>query len=203
MSSFHTYEHKLPSITQLLTLSPRPEPNQRLSPDHSFPSISPLALPFRPVSPPCEDTLPPLQGDDPPQRLVRPSPAQSSPEPLTPAQSPVAQPPVLKRRRGRPPNLREPIWEGGWVFLAPTVWEVNPGRQPAPLQQKPTSFTSDHPALLIPRKKRGRKPKHHIVGHSCFVWKELTSTRTPKPKKVSSSTPNLRRLRKAPEQTVE
>ncbi|KAL0082935.1 hypothetical protein J3Q64DRAFT_1822980 [Phycomyces blakesleeanus] len=182
----YTHEHKLPSISHLLTLSPRPELNQRLSPEHhQIPSISSLTLPFRPVSPPCEDTLPPLQGDDPPQRLVRSLQSQAQDQSIqagpvesptiTPAQSPVSQPPALKRRRGRPPNLREPIWEGGWVFLAPTVWE-----------------------------KRGRKPKHHIVGHSCFVWKELTSTRAIKPKKVCSSVPNnLRLIRKAPEQAVE
>ncbi|KAI7907396.1 uncharacterized protein BX663DRAFT_495762 [Cokeromyces recurvatus] len=32
--------------------------------------------------------------------------------------------------------------------------------------------------LHMPRKKRGRKPKTHIIGNSCFVWKDLTSTRS-------------------------
>ncbi|CAO3621618.1 unnamed protein product [Mucor hiemalis] len=32
--------------------------------------------------------------------------------------------------------------------------------------------------LQMPRKKRGRKPKTHIAGNSCFVWKDLTSTRS-------------------------
>lgn len=32
--------------------------------------------------------------------------------------------------------------------------------------------------LNMPRKKRGRKPKTHIIGNSCFVWKDLTSTRS-------------------------
>ena len=41
----------------------------------------------------------------------------------------------------------------------------------------PQVFHSVFPSAKV-NKKRGRKPKTHIVGNSCFVWKDLTSTRT-------------------------
>jgi hypothetical protein len=113
--------------------------------------------------------------------------------------------PVLKRRRGRPPTIRDANnFDGGWTFLAPTVWDVHVSEE-----QKQREIQADHKERLIsvvsnviqndhlmndamaaftnsnmdtilhmPRKKRGRKPKTHIVGNSCFVWKDLTSTRS-------------------------
>ncbi|GAN04493.1 hypothetical protein MAM1_0065c03953 [Mucor ambiguus] len=108
---------------------------------------------------------------------------------------------ILKRRRGRPPNLREPSEEGGWTFLTPTVWDVK-NQQPtqdvmtkdaASNQQQPQELTApntnggvvafsssnsgDHTLLQMPRKKRGRKPKTQMVGNSCFVWKDISATR--------------------------
>jgi hypothetical protein len=106
--------------------------------------------------------------------------------------------PVLKRRRGRPPNLREPSLEGGWTFLTPTVWDVKNQQQSqnesvsekpnCSDQQEPTasinngviaafSSSDTEVSLQIPRKKRGRKSKTHIVGNSCFVWKDISATR--------------------------
>jgi hypothetical protein len=109
--------------------------------------------------------------------------------------------PILKRRRGRPPNLREPALEGGWTFLTPTVWDVKQD-QPNVTTTNTTTTTSAATAaanaaadsvmngsmaaftssnmdmvLQMPRKKRGRKPKTHIVGNSCFVWKDITASR--------------------------
>lgn len=123
--------------------------------------------------------------------------------------------PILKRRRGRPPSLREPALEGGWTFLTPTVWDVNHSasqqqqengntnnnnytqQQNNNMASSATSTTTSAAAtdaimngsmaaftssnmdmvLQMPRKKRGRKPKTHIVGNSCFVWKDITATR--------------------------
>jgi hypothetical protein len=130
--------------------------------------------------------------------------------------------PILKRRRGRPPSLREPALEGGWTFLTPTVWDVkNPpseetqvqqvqqAQQEQQLQQANTdsimngsmaAFTSSNMDMVLqmPRKKRGRKPKTHIVGNSCFVWKDITASRrsTKVQKQQESSSP--RRLEQAP-----
>ncbi|KAF1801869.1 hypothetical protein V8B55DRAFT_1474686 [Mucor lusitanicus] len=109
---------------------------------------------------------------------------------------------ILKRRRGRPPNAREPSEEGGWTFLTPTVWDVKnqqstqggatqdvASNQPLAAPTTTTHgdvavFSSsnvqeDHTNALLhmPRKKRGRKPKTQMAGNSCFVWKDISSTR--------------------------
>lgn len=108
---------------------------------------------------------------------------------------------ILKRRRGRPPNLRESSEEGGWTFLTPTVWDVK-SQQPSQIavptepisnQQQPqqevatsvtnggvaafSSSTMSNTLLHMPRKKRGRKPKTQIAGNSCFVWKDISAAR--------------------------
>jgi hypothetical protein len=90
--------------------------------------------------------------------------------------------PILKRKRGRPPNLREPVWEGGWTFVTPTVWNITSASPVASLEQEDTetttAFTSStmDTVLTMPKKKRGRKPKTHIEGNSCFVWRDLTAS---------------------------
>jgi hypothetical protein len=116
--------------------------------------------------------------------------------------------PVLKRRRGRPPTMRHTNqFDGGWTFLTPTVWDVHVSEEqkereiqadhkerlisatviPNSIAQNDhlmndamAAFTNSNmdTILHMPRKKRGRKPKTHIVGNSCFVWKDLTSTRS-------------------------
>ncbi|KAJ8659306.1 hypothetical protein O0I10_005021 [Lichtheimia ornata] len=100
--------------------------------------------------------------------------------------------PILKRKRGRPPSKHN-TWQGGWVFLAPTVWTVQSCPQPpAPppssnmdpssssstksdMHDSMTAFTSSDLDMVLPmpRKKRGRKPKHNLAGHSCFVWRDI------------------------------
>ncbi|KAG2235928.1 hypothetical protein INT48_008231 [Thamnidium elegans] len=113
--------------------------------------------------------------------------------------------PVLKRRRGRPPTCNNNFEGGGWTFLTPTVWDIHVSEEQkerelkadhdllvrSKLQQQVhvlddtmsdsmNAFTNSNMDTLLqmPRKKRGRKPKTHIAGNSCFVWKDLTSTRS-------------------------
>lgn len=104
--------------------------------------------------------------------------------------------PFIKRRRGRPPIIREAAWNGGdWTFMTPTVWNVNSSGQPPTTQQQQqqsnekndpsldkslTAFTNSDldTVLQMPKKKRGRKPKTQFAGNSCFVWKDLTAKRS-------------------------
>ncbi|KAI8367299.1 hypothetical protein BD560DRAFT_399838 [Blakeslea trispora] len=100
--------------------------------------------------------------------------------------------PKLKRKRGRPPTVQ---FDGSWTFLAPTVWDIPISRT----ENKDRQTTDHHPTdtamnnamaaftsskmdmvLHMPHKKRGRKPKTHLVGNSCFVWKDLTLNRSKK-----------------------
>lgn len=218
-----------------------------------LPSISNLLISTTPPVlnlPPtyeCNNTsclLPPLEGDDPPQRLRLPSPISlsspnmplwNSPTPscssttsssasffedvneevsveIEPKPIPNTQiifdssgQAVLKRRRGRPPTCNTSFETGGWTFLTPTVWDIHVSEE-----QKKREMKADHEILTrlgqhqvhllhdstmndsmnaftdsnmdtllqMPRKKRGRKPKTHIAGNSCFVWKDLTCTRS-------------------------
>ncbi|KAI8371526.1 uncharacterized protein BYT42DRAFT_580580 [Radiomyces spectabilis] len=201
-----------------------PSPSNRSSPS----SESCLSLPSSPPSP-GSSPLPQ------PKTAATSHASPSPPQPSVPATAAPAKPaasstganslattqiilnedgqPILKRRRGRPPSQREPVWEGGWTFLTPTVWNVNSPKQP-----ELSSSTTSHPSeatmngtmaaftssdmdtvLQVPRKKRGRKPKTHIEGNSCFVWRELTATRTVKVKKPDSRrhSADLRKIRKA------
>jgi hypothetical protein len=96
---------------------------------------------------------------------------------------------ILKRRRGRPPNMK-PYDGKNWTFLTPTVWDVNHQQTQAVtgeveedvMHGTMAAFTSSSMDMVLqmPRKKRGRKPKSHIQGHSCFVWKDVPSKRTKK-----------------------
>ncbi|KAI8978474.1 hypothetical protein BDB01DRAFT_837398 [Pilobolus umbonatus] len=109
--------------------------------------------------------------------------------------------PILKRKRGRPPTVRDSNWEGGWTFLTPTVWTIQTSEEQKDrennaicdsmdshrssdvlMNKSMVAFTNSNMDTLLqmPRKKRGRKPKNHIVGNSCFVWKDLTAARTSK-----------------------
>ncbi|KAI8333875.1 hypothetical protein BC941DRAFT_433233 [Chlamydoabsidia padenii] len=106
--------------------------------------------------------------------------------------SPSGQP-ILKRRRGRPPTRSPGYEEGGWTFLSPTVWDVASSSQQhdqrhnkkrgsiedEPTDTMTTAFTSANmeTVLPMPKKKRGRKPKTHIEGNSCFMWKDISATR--------------------------
>ncbi|KAI8097897.1 uncharacterized protein B0P05DRAFT_582883 [Gilbertella persicaria] len=159
-----------------------------------------------------------------------PSPIMESLPPTTQIIMSESGQPILKRRRGRPPSLREPALEGGWTFLTPTVWDVknnlseeedqedqenlssDPLRQRQQGQTKTpnntdlvmngsmAAFTSSNMDMVLqmPRKKRGRKPKTHIVGNSCFVWKDITASKraskVAKQQKQQQQKPNLRRL---------
>lgn len=210
-----------------------------------LPSISNLLIssPVLNLSPtsPYSSNLPPLEGDDPPQRLRLPSPCPLSPKiPFWNSPTPscsstsssisfedaneVEQPiielkpipntqivfdssgqPVLKRRRGRPPTCNNNFETGGWTFLTPTVWDIHVSEEQKERELKAdndilsrlhqhqqvhllddtmndsmNAFTDSNMNTLLqmPRKKRGRKPKTHIVGNSCFVWKDLTCTRS-------------------------
>ncbi|CAO3700162.1 unnamed protein product [Rhizopus stolonifer] len=99
---------------------------------------------------------------------------------------------ILKRRRGRPPNMK-PYMDGSnekhWTFLTPTVWDVNHEAHSQTTEPKEdlmhgsmAAFTSSSMDMVLqmPRKKRGRKPKSHIEGHSCFVWKDIPASKKAK-----------------------
>ncbi|SAL96649.1 hypothetical protein [Absidia glauca] len=106
--------------------------------------------------------------------------------------SPSGQP-ILKRRRGRPPTRSPGYEEGGWTFLSPTVWDVASSSDPNNnnnvrkrgsteedrTDAMTTAFTSANmeTVLPMPKKKRGRKPKTHIEGNSCFMWKDISVAR--------------------------
>lgn len=179
-----------PSVSSIssITTSPKPTYNSLWSstttspyctPEPAVAPPSPMMLSTRSLSPPTIVERPPLP---PSTQIVLSESGQ----------------PILKRRRGRPPSMREPALEGGWTFLTPTVWDVNQPTQPQqsqppPLSQNTTAtaaadsvmngsmaaFTSSNMDMVLqmPRKKRGRKPKTHIVGNSCFVWKDITASR--------------------------
>ncbi|KAI8975963.1 hypothetical protein BDB01DRAFT_804803 [Pilobolus umbonatus] len=226
-------EHEPPAF-QLSPASPREsnlqyspmlspiEPYSISHPPSPLPSPSLLALPTGNIP------LPPLQGDDPPRRLRQPSILSNAstvddseedrpPPPSTQIILSESGQPILKRRRGRPPSMREPALEGGWTFLTPTVWDVsNPQQQALSTQRQinktpmdsmmngsMAAFTSSNMDMVLqmPRKKRGRKPKTHIVGNSCFVWKDITAARrSTKPKQRQSIT--FRRLEQAPTDAI-
>lgn len=115
----------------------------------------------------------------------RPAPVPAPPPCTQILISPTTGQAILKRRRGRPPTRSPGYDEGGWTFLSPTVWDVTPSStqpsnsQPDEMADAMAAFTSAtmDTVLPMPKKKRGRKPKHHFQGNSCFVWKEITPTR--------------------------
>jgi hypothetical protein len=212
-----------PSVSSIGSISPKPSYNSLWSvgsPNHS----SPMEFSPSPQSSYCSS--PPISREE---RSV--SPLDERP-PLPPSTQIVLNEsgqPVLKRRRGRPPSMREPALEGGWTFLTPTVWDVKNNTQSTEAQPNTTlvqqeqkkqqqlqqantdsimngsmaAFTSSNMDMVLqmPRKKRGRKPKTHIVGNSCFVWKDIAaSRRSTKAQKQQQSEEksSLRRLEQAP-----
>ncbi|KAI8061401.1 hypothetical protein BDF21DRAFT_429455, partial [Thamnidium elegans] len=226
------------SFNSLWTSSapPSPNPQSQNSPSlySTSPSLYPISPSLYPTSPSHQDTpfsplpqpIPKLQFQ--PTTNTTPSPAPTSPmilssrsaspvEPLPPSTQIVLNEsgqPVLKRRRGRPPSVREPALEGGWTFLTPTVWDVNNPQQQRPAATAASSsasladsvmngsmaaFTSSNMDMVLqmPRKKRGRKPKTHIVGNSCFVWKDITASRR-STKVIKEQKAALRKLEQAP-----
>lgn len=184
-----------PSISSIASTSPKP----------AFNSLWTYSAPSSP---------------NPSNRSLSPSPSPSPSPSSLPAQEPPASStqiilsesghPILKRRRGRPPNIREPTLEGGWTFLTPTVWDVNhpqqgttsttlPSTSDSVMNGSMAAFTSSNMDMVLqmPRKKRGRKPKTHIVGNSCFVWKDITAARR-STKVIKEQKAALRRLEQAP-----
>lgn len=137
----------------------------------------------------------------PPAARLSLSPSPSRSEEEVPLVNPIlftnTGEPILKRKRGRPPNLREPVWEGGWTFVTPTVWNITSASPMSSSEQEDTetttAFTSStmDTVLTMPKKKRGRKPKTHIEGNSCFVWRDLTASGQRKAKAAKGDmTPN-------------
>ncbi|KAG0168932.1 hypothetical protein DFQ28_002450 [Apophysomyces sp. BC1034] len=190
--------------------SPQTQPLFNKLPTWAKTSHGPPQPPLQPLPPPLLPSTPPLVSSQPPARTRPPTPPPSAVKPAPPPQ-PQQPPstqilftesgqPILKRRRGRPPSTREPVWEGGWTFLTPTVWDVNTSQQPQSTRPLPppsqvdvsghsgsmAAFTDANmdTVLQMPKKKRGRKPKTHIAGNSCFVWRELTVTRSPNRKRI-------------------
>ncbi|KAJ8663186.1 hypothetical protein O0I10_001363 [Lichtheimia ornata] len=53
--------------------------------------------------------------------------------------------------------------------------------------------------MHMPKRKRGRKPKKHLVGHSCFVWKDIPIVRSPLSTAKARATAAANRLRKEKE----
>ncbi|KAI9475522.1 MAG: hypothetical protein EXX96DRAFT_573637 [Benjaminiella poitrasii] len=89
--------------------------------------------------------------------------------------------PILKRRRGRPPSIAD---GSNWTFLTPTVWNVKPASNTEiQKQREPTGnsslilTSSNMETTVVPRKKRGRKPKQQMVGNSCFAWKDVVAAK--------------------------
>ncbi|KAI8378181.1 hypothetical protein EDC96DRAFT_493855 [Choanephora cucurbitarum] len=162
---------RLPSIANLLV---------DLPPTHyGIPPIPPLRLPL------CFDR----QTQSPPLYSSKRQRSISS-LPSTQIIFDDAGQPKLKRKRGRPPTVQ---LDGSWTFLAPTVWNIPISRTEHRDRQTTddsdtimtsamAAFTSSKMDMVLPmpHKKRGRKPKTHLVGNSCFVWKDLTLTRSKK-----------------------
>ncbi|KAI7884930.1 hypothetical protein K492DRAFT_173065 [Lichtheimia hyalospora FSU 10163] len=77
-----------------------------------------------------------LSSTSPPQppTISSPSCSSSSSSSYSSRQSPpISQkgPPIVRRRRGRPPNATRHPRDNNWTFVTPTVWEVR--RSPSPI----------------------------------------------------------------------
>lgn len=144
-------------------------------------------------------SLPPIHGDDPPRKL-RYYHDSSAPMPNK-YQHSISLVKANKRKRGRPPSSyyysmdSKQQEDDQLTFLAPTVLNIPTSkdqkeRELKANKQQPqvvvieedtmTAFTSSNmdTVLYMPRMKRGRKPKTSLHGNSCFIWKDLTSTRS-------------------------
>lgn len=202
-----------PSISSLRSTSVSPKPSfnslwtSASSPQPSYCSPSPTLPPQQQQQQVEEPDSPMAMSLDDSHSTRSVSPAAADRPPLPPSTQIVLSEsgqPILKRRRGRPPSMREPALEGGWTFLTPTVWDVKQDQAPTSTSNSSSTttattttsaaanaaadsvmngsmaaFTSSNMDMVLqmPRKKRGRKPKTHIVGNSCFVWKDITASR--------------------------
>ncbi|KAI8088751.1 uncharacterized protein BX664DRAFT_120244 [Halteromyces radiatus] len=160
--------------------------------NNSTPPLGTLPTPPHSLSPPPSITISP--SSDTPKIATIKSTKEEIPAPPPCTQifiSPTGQP-ILKRRRGRPPTRSPGYDEGGWTFLSPTVWDVTSTtlgphqherrtehEDDGTMNESMAAFTSANmdTVLPMPKKKRGRKPKTHIEGNSCFVWKDISAAR--------------------------
>lgn len=136
-----------------------------------------------------EDELPPLQGHDPPLRRVSSAgEPEAAPWSIKDTMTSSFEQQQPKPRRGRPKNtsmqypvfMQEESTSSSFTFLTPTTWNV-----PATFSQKTSSSSSsgkrNQNQIQAPRKKRGRKPKTVLEGHSCFVLPSHLQKKLQKP----------------------
>ncbi|KAJ8659787.1 hypothetical protein O0I10_004380 [Lichtheimia ornata] len=183
-----------PLVQSAFSPSSFPSPSFMPSPIESCASMSPNLPPAMSMD---EYELPPLQGHDPPLSPLRRVSSAGEPEAapwsikdtlstMNSAPLSLEQP---KPRRGRPRSISNTSTESAssttrgsssypmfmqendnsssLTFLTPTTWNV-----PATsLQRKAPSSSGkrNQNEVQAPRKKRGRKPKTVLAGHSCFV----------------------------------
>lgn len=69
----------------------------------------------------------------------------------------------VRKKRGRKPNLKEPVWEGGWTFLAPTVSPVPSAAIPA--VKRETTDRAGSPYTTTSRSSRSPQPSHLLTSH--------------------------------------
>ncbi|SAL97344.1 hypothetical protein [Absidia glauca] len=130
--------------------SPIHSPERRLS-DPSF------MFPFSP----SHDQLQLHQDQEPYQRHQSASPSLSSRQQLYPsvstsssssssatsATSATSADPVVKRRRGRPPNTNRQVQRDHWTFVTPTVWDVKHTQLPDHHLDSPPDSTYSPPLI--------------------------------------------------------
>lgn len=126
--------------------SPIHSPERRLS-DPSF------MFPHHDSYSPPHDQHQPHQ--EPYQRHQSASPSLSSRQQLYPSvstsssssSSATSGDPVVKRRRGRPPNTHRQVQRDHWTFVTPTVWDVKHTQLPDHLLDSPPDSTYSSPFI--------------------------------------------------------
>ncbi|KAI8333523.1 hypothetical protein BC941DRAFT_433692 [Chlamydoabsidia padenii] len=85
------------------------------------------------------------------QRHQSASPSLSPRQQLYPSTSTSSCDPVVKRRRGRPPNTNRQVQRDHWTFVTPTVWDVKhtqlPDSPQDPIYSSPSSDSSSEEAV--------------------------------------------------------